>query len=466
MGEKRKRNWRGLFYHNTFLLIFSLCVSVVIWFVMASQDTENNRVVYDVPITVRLSEAASADGVQVFFQNYTTADLELTGSNLITNRLTADDFEVTALLNPVSTKLTGNTVQKATIQVRAAKRNSVSDYTIVSVNPEEITVEYDRYKEAVFTVEQDLKYSADTGYYSSTPVLSVESVTVSGPESSVNKISRAAVSYSVSAPLRAEASFTCPVRLYDQDNKEITDTVSLSLALDVDTVDVTIPVLSRKQVKIVASTVRQPKGFPDSRITVEPAQIDIAGDAETLSAINEITLDTPIDFAELDTSAKNVFTMDIPLPAGVRDISTGDSSVSQATVSINLNDFRKVTVSVPVENFQISNLPSDRDVSFTTQMLDVTVIGSEAQVSKLTGDALAVQVDLANFADRVGSVEVPVTIAFTGSGSDSCWAFGKYTVAVELTQDTGERSVALANGSAAEGSSAAGDDDLAATPTE
>ncbi len=433
-NEKKKWDLGGLFYHNTFVLIFSFCVALVSWFFMEAGNTENNTVIRDVPILVNLSSAAEEDGIRVFNQTYVSADLEIAGNSLITNKLTAEDFKVTATLNPTSTKLTGNTLQKTTLQVRAEKNTSVSDYNIVSISPEEITVEYDRYKEAAFVIESDgIIYSADTGYHPGKPVLSAEKVTVSGPESSVNKISRAAVSYTLSDPLKADASFTSPVRLYDQNNQEITDTVEMYVEMDVDTVDVSIPILSKKTVNIVASTVHQPKGFADNRITVEPAQIDIVGSAEALSAINEITLDTPIDFADLDISQKNVFTMDIPLPTGVRNISAGENSVSQATVSINLNGYQRVSVTVPKDNFQISNSPAGKDVTINTQLLAVVVIGSEAQVSKLTGDSLSVQVDLANFGDSTGSVVVPVTVSVTGSGSDSCWVWGKNTVSAVIT---------------------------------
>lgn len=428
----------GLFYHNTFVLIFSFSVAIISWFVMASGNTENNRRITDVPIAVKLSPAAEADGLRAFNMSYNSADLEIAGSSLITNKLSADDFEVSVSLSPTSTKLTGNTLQKATVQVRAEKKTSISDYNIVSINPEEIVVEYDRYKEVTFPIESgEIKYSADAGYYSASPVLSAESVTVSGPESSVNKVSRAAVSYTLDSPLKADASFTCQVCLYDQQNQEISDLAGIYLEMDVDTIDVQIPILAKKTVDIVASTVHQPKGFADSRITVEPAQIDIAGPADVLSGINEITLDTPIDFADLDVSQKNTVTMDIPLPAGVRNISTvGTNTVSQATVSVNLNGYKKATVTVPSANFQVSNSPAGRNVDFNTQSLEVTLIGSDAQVSKLTGDSLSVQIDLTNFTDRTGSVEVPATIGITGSGSDSCWALGKYTVSVLISDKT------------------------------
>lgn len=434
-GKKEKFSLRNIFYHNTFVLAFSFTVALVAWFAMAMQSTDSNQIVRDVPITVQYSPAAEEDGLRVFNMSYNSADLEIAGNSLITSKLTAEDFSVTVTLNPTSTKLTGNTMQKVTVPVRPVKRSSISDYNIVSFSPEEINLEYDRYKEVTLPIENGIKYSADTGFVSGTVIFSQQEVTISGPESSVNKISRAAVSYSVESPLRADDSFSCPVRLYDQNNMEIEDTTGLYLDLSVDTVDVSIPILPKKTVTLKAATVHQPKGFADARITVEPQQIDIAGPAEVLSGINEITLDTPIDFAELEVGQGNVITMDIPLPTGVKNVSAaGSSGVSQATVSVNLNGYRSIKVEVPADNIQITNSPAGMDCSLTTLFLDVSVMGSEAQVTKLTGDSLSIQADLTNFSDRPGSVEVPVTVTISGSGADSCWALGKYTVSMVLTE--------------------------------
>lgn len=425
----------NIFYHNTFVLIFSLCVTLVTWFVMVSGSSGNRATtLYNVPITVKTSEAAEADGLRVFNMSYTSADLELTGSSLITSKLTAEDFDVYVTLSPASTKLTGNTMQKMTVPVKAVKASAVSDYSISSINPTEVNIEFDRYKETSFPIENEVKYSAEAGYYAGTAVFTEETVVVAGPESSVNKISRAAVVYSAENPLREDETLTCPVRLYDQNDQEITDTSGMYLSLSVDSIGVTIPILPKKTVSLVANTVHMPKGFSNSRITVEPAQIDIAGAQETLSGITEIQLGNVIDFAELNVNEKNVFTVDIPLPAGVRDISVGgDNQVSQATVTVNLNGYESTTVTVPQENIQLTNVPSALLAENMNLSLEVTVAGPEAQVMKLTGDSLSVQADLTNYEERTGMVDVPVTVTVSGSGGDSCWALGRYTTTLSLT---------------------------------
>ena len=115
-----------LVYHNSFVLACSFITALVSWFIM-SDGSDANYWIDDVPINIVLSPEAEADGLRVFNSSYSTVDIEVSGNTLITSKLTASDFEATATLNPASTKLTGNTMQKMTAQVRVAKVSSTSD---------------------------------------------------------------------------------------------------------------------------------------------------------------------------------------------------------------------------------------------------------------------------------------------------------------------------------------------------
>ena len=458
-GKKAPFTVKNVFYHNTFVLAFSFVVAVVVWFIMSANSASRNVVIHDVPIQVQISSAAQEEGLQIFNMSYNTADVEVSGNNLLTSRLTADDFEVSVTLNPTSTKVAGNTLQKMTLQVRAVKTNSMGSYEIASVSPEEVTVEYDRSREVTFPIENHIQYSSADGYYAGTPVLSADNVTISGPESAVNRINHVAVSYNVENALRQDASFTCPIRLYDQNNQEITDTSGMYLTMNVDTIDVTIPVTPVKTVSLTASTLHQPEGFLESRIQVSPSEITIAGASDVLSGISEIQLDTIIDFAQLDVDGTNVFTSDITLPSGVRNISAVGDAVSQATVTINLNGYEEASVTASAANIQLVNAPTGAQLS--TSSLPVSVVGPEAQVTRLTGSEVSVQVDLSNFQDRTGTVEVPATVTLTGAAADSCWVVGEYTVSVNFSASTVQ--AAAARTFIAEEDES---DNLAATPQE
>ena len=458
-GKKAPFTVKNVFYHNTFVLAFSFVVAVVVWFIMSANSASRNVVIHDVPIQVNISSAAQEEGLQIFNMSYNTADVEVSGNNLLTSRLTADDFEVSVTLNPTSTKVAGNTLQKMTLQVRAVKTNSMGSYEIASVSPEEVTVEYDRSREVTFPIENHIQYSSADGYYAGTPVLSADNVTISGPESAVNRINHVAVSYNVENALRQDASFTCPIRLYDQNNQEITDTSGMYLTMNVDTIDVTIPVTPVKTVSLTASTLHQPEGFSQDRIQISPSEITIAGTSDVLSGISEIQLDTIIDFAQLDVNGTNVFTSDITLPSGVRNISAVGDAVSQATVTINLNGYEEASVTASAANIQLVNAPTGAQLS--TSSLPVSVVGPEAQVTRLTGSEVSVQVDLSNFQDRTGTVEVPATVTLTGAAADSCWVVGEYTVSVNFSASTVQ--AAAARTFIAEEDES---DNLAATPQE
>ena len=433
--QRSKLNLHNLFYHNTFVLVFSLVTAVIAWFVLKQYSGESGTyMVYDVPVTVLYSSEADAGGLRVFHSNYETVDVEVDGNSLITTRLTPDDFKATITLNPSSSKVTGNTLQRMSVPVRVAKESAQADYEIVNVNPGEVTVEYDRYLEATFNIEQEITYSAGSGYYAAAPVLSQDTVVISGPESSVNRVARVVVSSTIDEPLTSSETLSCRLRLFDYNNQEITaDANRLYLSFSVDTVDASISVMSRKTVDLTVNTLRQPENFSSSRITIEPAQIDIAGAKEVLDGISEIQLGTVIDFGTLQVGEENSFVCEIPLPNGVRNLSNvGNTAVEQATVTVNLNGYREATVTVPQENIQITNAPSGREVEVTTQTLEVTLIGPEAQVMNITGDMVSVQADLTNYAQSTGIVEVPVSVTVSGSGADSCWVAGSYTANVNF----------------------------------
>lgn len=433
---KRRFKLSGLIYHNSFVLACSFIAALVGWFVTAAGSNDLNRTVYDVPIQFTLSPEAEADGLRVWGSSYQTVDIEVSGSTMITSKLTPEDFEVTAALNPASTKLTGNTTQKAAAQVRVSKKSTYSDYEVVSMSPEEITLEYDRYKEVAMTIENEISFTVGAGFYPGTPVLSEERVTLSGPESSVNKVSRAAVVYNIDPALKESLELACPVRLYDQDGQEIKDTAGLYLSMNVDTIQVTVPVYPKKTVPVVVTLAHRPAQFSDSRITVEPQSIDLAGSSEVLSDITEIRMDNVLDFAELDLSKGTVVeTFEIPIPQNTRDITNpGSSSISRVKVTINLNGYKKATVTVPEGNIQVINGPSgDLAALPISRTIDVTVAGPEAQVNKLTGDSVMAQVDMSNVTASSGNVEVPVTVSIPGSAGEACWVIGSYTMAVTIT---------------------------------
>lgn len=422
--KKPKITIRTIFYHNTFVLIFSLVCAIILWFSTTASNTQDRpRAIYDIPITIQLSDAAQAEGIRVFSQSYTAADVSVTGSSLIVNKVTADDISVVATLSPNSTKLSGNTLVTQSIALTAMKNgNTLADYEVASVNPEQITVAYDRYKESTFKIENNVKCTSSADYYVSTPTISDESVVVSGPESAVNKVKRVSVDYNFTEPVTESKKFSYGLTVYDENDKKI-NLKDNFLTLSVETVDVDIAVLNKQTVDLNVNTLNVPQGFADTRISIDPVSIDIAGDLDTVSKYKTITLPDAVDFSEVNLT-NNVFKMEIPMPSSVKNV----SNVTEATVTINLNGFKETQI--PTTTFKLANVPDNKTVTVITKSLAVDIVGSTAQISRLTSDAVYGNIDMASLSETNGNIDVPVTISI--SGSTSCWVYGKYSVQVKV----------------------------------
>ena len=427
-GEQAERKLHPLrvFENNTLLLIFSFLCAAVIWFSMMAGSVEGRAtIVSNVPIKVEISEAAQEAGIRIFSMSHTSTDVSITGSSLITSKVTAEDLGVTATFDPATSMLTGNSMQQATMTLRAYKKgNTLAEYEVESVSPSEVTVAYDKYKETQLTIENNIQYTAAENYYAaSAPTLSTDIITISGPESSVNKVARAALVYTFSDELTQSKSISCKVTLLDV-NGDVIDPTAQYLTLSDDTVDVSIPVTSRQTVSLEADIRNIPESFAKNRITINPETIEIAGDGETISKYKTLTLATPINFFDV-TPDNNTFTVAIPVPSGVTNI----SRVETATVTFNLNGYGQSQFMT--NNISVINVPEGKEAGLSTKSMTVKVVGAEAQLSRLNGESIFCTVDLSSVTDPSGSIEVPVTISI--NNADSCWATGVYTAHVTVT---------------------------------
>lgn len=427
-NKKFKFGITNLFSNNTFVIIFSVICSIIIWFsLVASNSTERPRIIYDVPISFVDSDIVDTENIQIFYQSDTTADVSVTGS--VINQIGTDDILVSANFSPNISKLSGNTMVTETLTLTASKMgNSLADYQVGEVEPTEITIMYDRYSEQTFDITTNVSYSVGEDYYAAAPTYSNTSVTVSGPESSVNSIGKIALEYTISESLTSSKEFTQTLVVYDTSN-QVMDLDKYYLTLSISSVDVSIEVLSKQTVELEVTMLNLPEGFSTSRITIEPSTIDIAGDYSVVSSYKSITLPTAVDFSNIDLE-NNTYTMTIPMPEGATNI----SNVSEATVTVNLTSFEELTINTT--NFTIINVPDDKEVTLINQSLSVEVVGSPAQTSNLTSDSIYGVIDMANQTSQNGNKEVNVTIYI--SGASSCWVCGQYTIQVNIADAASE----------------------------
>ena len=192
------------------------------------------------------------------------------------------------------------------------------------------------------------------GYATGRIDMETNTLSISGPESAVNAVSRAVVDISLDN-VTANVEIDATIRLLDADGNEIT---SSEIRKNVDSVKVTVPILETKEVTINASAIGEPAdGYEQTgTVTESPATVKIAGRAAVLDKISEITI--PAEELDLtDATAPVTNTIDIReyLPS---DISLADADFDgTVTVSADIEQIRRKTISFDADSVQLLNIP-------------------------------------------------------------------------------------------------------------
>lgn len=420
--KNKKLNFSVLFYNDRFVVAFSVFAAIILWFIMTTVNTQDRpRIIYDVPVEIKLSDAAQEQGLRVFEQTVKTAKVAIRGNSIVVNRVKPEDLLVVPQLASSITE-----PNNYTLALTAQKVGALADYEIVSVEPSSLIANVDVYKEVTFPIEDHIEFKADPAYFVGSPSFSTDSVVISGPEAQIAKIQRVAVEYEVREVLKESKSFTTDLILYDAYGSKLSaDKIEMSTKK----VDVNILVLSRKVMKLTPTFTGKPVGLALSSIEqkIEPATIEVAGPEDVLANVNELSLEA-IDFSKLSLTS-NEMVVDITLPPGCKNL----SNVYTATVTLNFNGFKTKTLSVT--DFQVKNLAANKTAQVFTKSLNMTLIGPARQIDAITAEDVYAQIDMTGKDTFTGHSEFPV--ALVTKRNTSVWAFGEYKANVSVEEKTG-----------------------------
>ena len=128
--------------------------------------------------------------------------------------------------NILVTALQAGTIDRAgtyTLVLSAKQQGTLSGYEIsqTSLVPQTIQVLVDRLKEQSFEITDNIQYKTDPEYFAGTTKFTPEKITVSGPESIVNKIDKVQADYTISETLTSSQSLTVPIVLYDAKGNQL-----------------------------------------------------------------------------------------------------------------------------------------------------------------------------------------------------------------------------------------------------
>ncbi len=221
-------------------------------------------------------------------------------------------------------------------------------------------------------------------------------VTVSGPQSNVRQV----------VAVRADVQIQPSGIDVDQDVQLVPiDGLGNAIrTIDVtpSTARVTIPVFSDRQTRSLPVhpivTGAPAAGFEIASVTVDPQIVLVAGDADQLAQLVSVDT-TPIPMTGVST--------DLTVEAGLA-MPTGIVAVGDDTIRVSIK-LRQVTETRTFSaGLRLVGTRRDLTYDFTTNRVIVTIGGSSADLDRLAGSALVVDLDVTGLGP--GIVDVPVSV--------------------------------------------------------
>lgn len=216
-------------------------------------------------------------------------------------------------------------------------------------------------------------------------------------------------------------------QFYDENDQLVENP---NIQANVDQIQVTLPIIVTKELQLRLDFEQHP-GASLSNVTykIEPSTITVSGDASVLRDVDSITLGSEaFDLLSLLDSGTATYSYPITVPEGCTNL----SGVTRATLKISFNDM--TSAQVTTKNFVCTNYPQGKATEILTSELTVTVFGTSADVSAVTGDDVQVVVDLSELSSATGSYTVPAQITVTGG---DVGVSGNYVVQVTIRDEGG-----------------------------
>ena len=408
---------------RVFWALLSLVLAVLIWLYYTSNyAVSKTKTFYGVEVAF-VGQDAMRDTLNLVVsdQDTATVNVTLSGPRRDIDSISRDDMR--AVVNLTNVTKAGYRAMSYSITYPSTVNQS--NIRESSRSPSTVGLQISKLSTRSFPVTGVFEGTTAEGYMVDVPDMTFDpaNITFTGPEEELDQIDKVQVVVGreeVNSAFSAEANYIT----LDADGNilEFED-----VSADTETVTVTVPVSTIKEVALVVSLVDGGGATADNVITdIQPESITVAGDAATLDGLNSIAVTTIRlgDFLVFPTTEYNIV-----LPNGVECLS-GETT---ATVSLEYTGLKSDLF--VVTNLSAANVPDGLDYDIMETSKVVTVRAPEDVFSRISANNIRVVADLTDA--TVGRMRAPTTVYI--DGFETAGAVGSYPIYVQLTEKTEEQ---------------------------
>ena len=409
---------KKFFNSKLFYIIVALLTSFAIWVYVASNDQDVISKRFDgVRVEFTGEEALLASkGFVIIDPSVNTGSVTLSGPRNVVGLLEPADLTASVDVS----KLTQVGYTNLTYSIKFPANTNEANISVRRETPQVISFNLSPVIEKTVPVRGSFDGNTAEGYTAESPVFEPSTITLRGAEALLSDISYAWVTFGeedISVSYTTDVPFT----LMDSKGNECSST---GLTANVETVKATLPILQIKEVALRAELLQGAgANSENTKVTLEPASVTVAGDSAILAGLNQITVAT-IDLTDFSST----FTEKYPITID-NDLSNLSGS-SEVTVTVEIVGLETEKFTIPAANLACTNVTSGFTSDILTRELEVVLRGTPEDLASVRAENLRAVADLTDYNESAGTFIVDVRIYV--DGASNVGAVGDYQISVEL----------------------------------
>lgn len=401
---------------KAFWMIVSLLASLAIWVYVTSVETDESKTTFRGVKVELVGEDILRDSknLVVTDMDTSTVTVEVVGPRRIIGSLSSD--QLVAQVDVSKLSRAAYTSQQYTIVYPDG--TDTSKLSESRRTPETINFMVSAQTSKSIQVRGSFDGSLAEGYTAEMPVFEPSTITITGSEAYLKDVEYAWVTFgkeNVDSTYSVETGFT----LMDANN-EPCSTTGISFSTDV--VTATLPLLTLKEVNLDVNIIEGAGATKaNTKITIDPVSVTLAGDSSLLAGMNKIILAT-IDLTDFSSTFTETYT--IPIDNELKN-TTG---VTKATVTVEIVGLE--TKTFRVTNFSCINATEGYEADIITESKEITLRGTPEALAQIKAENIRAVADLTDYKESTGTYMPQVRVyvdGFTDVG-----AIGENTISIEI----------------------------------
>ena len=407
---------KKIYNSKAFWMIVSLLASLAIWVYVTSVETDESKTTFRGVKVELVGEDILRDSknLVVTDMDTSTVTVEVVGPRRIIGSLSSD--QLVAQVDVSKLSRAAYTSQQYTIVYPDG-----TDTSKLSENrrtPETINFMVSAQTSKSIQVRGSFDGSLAEGYTAEMPVFEPSTITITGSEAYLKDVEYAWVTFSkenVDSTYSVETGFT----LMDANNEPCSTT---GITFSTDVVTATLPLLTLKEVNLDVNIIEGAGATKaNTKITIDPVSVTLAGDSALLAGMNKIILAT-IDLTDFSSTFTETYT--IPIDNELKN-TTG---ITKATVTVEIVGLE--TKTFRVTNFSCINATEGYEADIITESKEITLRGTPEALAQIKDENIRAVADLTDYKESTGTYMPQVRVyvdGFTDVG-----AIGENTISIEI----------------------------------